>query len=76
MIIRRRRDLAGATEKVSDMTDLRGARWARGFALLIRPWPPVEKYPKPRPGLEREQIAAKFEGNNAIFLLLAAGWNP
>jgi hypothetical protein len=27
-------------------------------------------------GLEREQIAAKFEGYNAMFLLLAAGWNP
>jgi hypothetical protein len=27
-------------------------------------------------GFEREQIAARFEGNNAMFLLLAAGWNP
>jgi hypothetical protein len=27
-------------------------------------------------GFEREQIAAKFEGYNAMFLLLAAGWNP
>jgi hypothetical protein len=27
-------------------------------------------------GVEGEQIAAKFEGNNAMFLLLAAGWNP
>ena len=27
-------------------------------------------------GFERVKIAAKFEGNNAMFLLLAAGWNP
>ena len=27
-------------------------------------------------GSEREQIAARFEGYNAMFLLLAAGWNP
>jgi hypothetical protein len=27
-------------------------------------------------GFEREQIAARFEGYNAMFLLLAAGWNP
>ena len=27
-------------------------------------------------GFEREQIAAKFEGYHAMFLLLAAGWNP
>jgi hypothetical protein len=27
-------------------------------------------------GFEREQIATKFEGYNAMFLLLAAGWNP
>jgi hypothetical protein len=27
-------------------------------------------------GFEREQVAAKFEGYNAMFLLLAAGWNP
>ena len=26
-------------------------------------------------GFEREQTAAKFEGYNAMFLLLAAGWN-
>jgi hypothetical protein len=25
---------------------------------------------------EREQIAARFEGYNAMFLLFAAGWNP
>jgi hypothetical protein len=29
------------------MTDLRTAHWARGFALLIKPWPPADKYPKP-----------------------------
>src|ERR1700688_4362461 len=29
------------------MTDLRAIRWARGFALLIRPWPPAGKYPRP-----------------------------
>jgi hypothetical protein len=22
---------------------------SRGFALLIQPWPPADKYPKPRP---------------------------
>jgi hypothetical protein len=27
-------------------------------------------------GFEREQIAAKFEGYNSMFQLLAAGWNP
>jgi hypothetical protein len=27
-------------------------------------------------GFEREKIAARFEGNNAMFLLLAAAWNP
>jgi hypothetical protein len=27
-------------------------------------------------GFELEQIAAKFEDYNAMFLLLAAGWNP
>jgi hypothetical protein len=27
-------------------------------------------------GFEGEQIAAKFEGYNAMFLLLAAGWIP
>jgi hypothetical protein len=27
-------------------------------------------------GFEREKLAAQFEGNNAMFLLLAAGWNP
>jgi hypothetical protein len=27
-------------------------------------------------GFEREQIAARFEGYNAMFRLLAAGWNP
>jgi hypothetical protein len=27
-------------------------------------------------GVEGEQIAAKFEGYSAMFLLLAAGWNP
>lgn len=26
-------------------------------------------------GFERDQIAAKFEGYNVMFLLLAAGWN-
>jgi hypothetical protein len=29
------------------MTDLRAIRWAKGFALLIQPWPPADKYPKP-----------------------------
>jgi hypothetical protein len=29
------------------MTDERAIRAARGFALLIQPWPPVDKYPKP-----------------------------
>lgn len=29
------------------MNELRAARWARGFALLIRPLTQVEKYPKP-----------------------------
>jgi hypothetical protein len=27
-------------------------------------------------GFEREHIAARFEGYNAMFHLLAAGWNP
>jgi hypothetical protein len=27
-------------------------------------------------GFEREQIAAKFEGYDAMFRLLAVGWNP
>jgi hypothetical protein len=27
-------------------------------------------------GVEREQIAARFEGYNAMFHLLATGWNP
>jgi hypothetical protein len=27
-------------------------------------------------GFEDEQVKAKFEGYNAMFLLLAAGWNP
>jgi hypothetical protein len=27
-------------------------------------------------GVESEQIAAKFEGYNAMFHLLADGWNP
>jgi hypothetical protein len=27
-------------------------------------------------GFEREQIAARFEGYNAMFRLLAAGWIP
>jgi hypothetical protein len=27
-------------------------------------------------GFEREKLAARFEGNNAMFLLLASGWNP
>jgi hypothetical protein len=27
-------------------------------------------------GFESEQIAARFEGYNAMFLLLAGGWNP
>jgi hypothetical protein len=27
-------------------------------------------------GFEREQVAARFEGYNAMFQLLAAGWNP
>jgi hypothetical protein len=27
-------------------------------------------------GFEREQVAARFEGYNAMFDLLAAGWNP
>jgi hypothetical protein len=27
-------------------------------------------------GFEREQIAAKFEGYNAMFQLLAGGWHP
>ena len=27
-------------------------------------------------GFEDGQIEAKFEGYNAMFLLLAAGWNP
>jgi hypothetical protein len=26
-------------------------------------------------GFEHEQIAARFEGNNTMFRLLAAGWN-
>jgi hypothetical protein len=26
-------------------------------------------------GFEREQVAAKFEGYDAMFLLLAGGWN-
>jgi hypothetical protein len=29
------------------MTDLCAVRWARGFALLIQPWPSPVKYPKP-----------------------------
>jgi hypothetical protein len=27
-------------------------------------------------GFEPSQMEAKFEGYNAMFLLLAAGWNP
>jgi hypothetical protein len=27
-------------------------------------------------GFERAKLAAQFEGNNAMFLLLAASWNP
>jgi hypothetical protein len=27
-------------------------------------------------GFKRDQAAARFEGYNAMFLLLAAGWNP
>jgi hypothetical protein len=27
-------------------------------------------------GFERGEIEARFEGHNALFLLLAAGWNP
>jgi hypothetical protein len=27
-------------------------------------------------GFENGQIEARFEGYNAMFLLLAAGWNP
>jgi hypothetical protein len=27
-------------------------------------------------GVEEGQVEAKFEGYNAMFLLLAAGWNP
>lgn len=27
-------------------------------------------------GFEDGQVEAKFEGYNAMFLLLAAGWNP
>jgi hypothetical protein len=27
-------------------------------------------------GIENGQVEAKFEGYNAMFLLLAAGWNP
>ena len=27
-------------------------------------------------GFEDGRIEAQFEGNNAMFLLLAAGWNP
>jgi hypothetical protein len=27
-------------------------------------------------GFEDRQVEAKFEGYNAMFLLLAAGWNP
>ena len=27
-------------------------------------------------GVENGQVEAKFEGYNAMFLLLAAGWNP
>jgi hypothetical protein len=26
-------------------------------------------------GVEREQVTARFEGYNAMFLLLAAGWD-
>jgi hypothetical protein len=27
-------------------------------------------------GIENGQVEARFEGYNAMFLLLAAGWNP
>jgi hypothetical protein len=27
-------------------------------------------------GFECEKLAAQFEGNNAMFMLLASGWNP
>jgi hypothetical protein len=27
-------------------------------------------------GVENGQVEARFEGYNAMFLLLAAGWNP
>jgi hypothetical protein len=33
--------------KVIHHDRLRAIRRARGFALLIQPWPPADKYPKP-----------------------------
>jgi hypothetical protein len=41
------------------MTDL---RWARGFALLIRPWPPADKYPKPS-----RLVMARWLGQSPLF---------
>jgi hypothetical protein len=46
------------------MTDLRAARWARGFALLIQPWPPVDKYPKPS-----RIVMARLRGQLELFPL-------
>ena len=46
------------------MTDLPTVRRARGFALLIRPWPPVEKYAKPN-----QIVLARRRGQLELFPL-------
>ena len=50
--------------KVIHHDDLRAARWARGFALLIQPWPPVDKYPEPS-----RIVMARYLGQLQLFLL-------
>jgi hypothetical protein len=46
------------------MEEERAIRAARGFALLIRPWPPAEKYPKPN-----RIVMARWLGQLELFPL-------
>jgi hypothetical protein len=42
-----RLSLIDGLKEHGNMTQERAIRAARGFALLIWPWPPADKYPKP-----------------------------
>ena len=58
------RDVLRAAEQALRMITYKQMSISRGFALLIRPWPPAEKYPKPS-----RIVMARYLGQLELFPL-------